>query len=225
MPWFVRLAVVMVVIPSVVLAMDHLRRRGLPRLPKLRLPSFGRGSRAVPERFALQVAKTVADGGFEKVHFVKKPHVDSFPRQYACPHCGGGSAYPWDLSRAKRLLGDKETPGRYVELARQISQKKFCLRCLEQLSDFAAGEKEHLKELDKKDPRILPRRVGRIRVPSLLQLGALTFVAAFPSSSFFHEVRVAGVMRLEVALLFASFTLLILAGVLQLLKVVSGRAR
>ncbi|PJC22424.1 hypothetical protein CO059_02600 [candidate division WWE3 bacterium CG_4_9_14_0_2_um_filter_48_10] len=185
MPWFVRLAVVMVVIPSVVLAMDHLRRRGLPRLPKLRLPSFGRGSRAVPERFALQVAKTVGAGAFVRLHFGKKPHVDSFPRQYACPHCGGRTRYPWNHPKARGLLGD------ITELAHQIGQRRFCLRCLEQLSDIAKLEKEHLKELDRKDPQSLSPTVSR-RVVIPLFLGAIFFPPLLVPATLTIAVRKRG---------------------------------
>lgn len=217
MPWFVLLAMAMVVIPSVALTVDHFRRRGFPRLPKLRLPSFGRGPADVPAEFARQVAKIVSEGGFEKVHFEQKPHVDSFPRQYACPHCGGRTRYPWSHSKARGLLGD------ITELACQIGQKKFCLRCLEQLSDIAAVERKHLKELGKKDPRTLPRKVGRIRVPSFAQLGAIAFAATAFFSVFLSEVRVGG-LRIEMWSLFASFALFALGISLKVLGALFRRS-
>jgi len=146
MLWLAVLAAAMVVLPSLALAVGYLRRRGASQLV------------AIPDELCLRLAKTVTEGEFDKDSFRRGSLSTLFPTQVSCPHCGGRRGNVWDVGRAERLLTN------IGKLAREIKGGQLCLSCLGQLSNIAAGEKEHLKELDKKDPKTLstrPRRWGR----------------------------------------------------------------
>ena len=216
MPWFVRLAVVMVVIPSVVLAMDHLRRRGFPQLPRVRLPSFRRNPVA-SDGFYHRLAEAIIKGEFRKKPLRRKEFAELFPTQTACPHCRGRRGKSWDIAGAERLVND------VAALARQIKRKRLCLNCLEQLSEIAKPVKEPKKEKpERKKLSFLSMKVGRIRVPSLAQLGVIAFAATALFSVFLSEVRVGG-LRLEMWSLFASFALFALWIPLRILRVLFKR--
>lgn len=151
MLWYVVGAAAMMILPSIALTVGHIRRQG-------------GGSTVVPEKLALQLAKAVSKGTFEKAHFGTKPDVDLFPTKKTCPHCQNKDRKVWDSAKAVELLSD------ISELAQGIRQRRFCRGCLDQLSEIAKTRKERLPELDKKEPRRadIPFFLGAIFIPPLL---------------------------------------------------------
>lgn len=205
MPWYGFAALAAVIVGGIPFAVDYVRRRGFPRLPRVRFPGFRRGSADIPGEFSLRLAKTIVGGEFKKSPFKKKPFVDLFPTKSDCPHCGGHERKAWSLARAEKLLGD------VAELARQISRKKFCLGCLEQLTDIAKMRKEHLQALGEKDPQSLSPSVPK-RVVVSLSLGAVFFPPLLILLTLIIAVRKRGVYWLPFILTTSFFLSLVVLG-------------
>lgn len=209
MPLFVQVVAGITGFLIAALLLDSLRRRGFPRLPKAQVSRLNlKSSPSVPDEFYLRVAKTVIEGKLDRAPLGKKPFVDFFPRKSACPHCGGKQRNPWDLGRMGRLLADT------AALARQIKQGRYCLGCLELLSNIAAAEKEHLVELKTGDPQSLSPLVPR-RVVIPLFLGALVFPPLLIPATFIIAVKKRGVYWL-LFLLTASFCLCLVISTLAI---------
>jgi len=146
---------------------------------------------AASDGFYRRLAEAIIKGEFRKKPLRKKPFVELFPTQTACPHCKGKRRKSWGTAEAERLVND------VAALARQIKRKQLCLVCLAQLSEISKLVGKQLKEPEKgkpekKDPQSLSPSVSR-RVVIPLFLGAIIFPPLLIPATFIIAMRKRGV--------------------------------
>lgn len=213
MPWYGFAALAAVILGGTPLVVDRLRRQGLPRLSRVRLSSF-RGNPVAPDGFYRRLAESITKGEFRKKPLRRKPFVELFPTQNACPHCKGKRRKSWGVAEAGRLVND------VAALARQIKRKRLCLNCLEQLSEITKLVKEPEKEKLEKGKSSLSIKAKHWKAPtfSLGQWAILLFLASLLAYRFAHHVTIYE-MRVEGLFLWAGIGIVV---VMLLRRLVRG---